>query len=141
MLSSIQTALAKKFAPTSEIVKQFDTVNSESAELDRKIEEKKAKLQEAGWAAPQSVQRLAGELNALEAQRKSNETAVAALQSGLEASKAAERAAERAKQRAELLRRVETDKVFMTGMYQQLAKQMLPGLKHLAETERLGVRV
>jgi hypothetical protein len=137
MLSSISNAIAKKFAPTSEIVKQFDTVNSESAELDRKIEIKKTQLQEAGRADPTSVQRIAGELNALEAQRKSNETAAAALQSGLEASKAAEKAAGRAKERAELLRRVETDKAFMTGMYQQLAKQMLPGLKHLAETERL----
>jgi hypothetical protein len=137
MLSSIQTALAKKFAPADAISGEFNKITSESAELDRKIEEKKAKLQEAGWADPQSVQRLAGELNALEAQRKSNETAVAALQSGLEASKAAEKAAERAKQRAELLRRVETDKAFMNGMYQQLAKQMLPGLKHLEETERL----
>jgi hypothetical protein len=136
MLESIKT-IAKKFAPPAAISKEHQAIMAAGAALDRQIADKTVELQEAGRADPTSVQRIAGELNALEAQRKSNETAAAALQSGLEASKVAEKAAGRAKERAELLRRVETDKAFMTGMYQQLAKQMLPGLKHLAETERL----
>jgi hypothetical protein len=136
MLESIKT-IAKKFAPPATISKEHQAIMAAGAALDRQITDKKVELQEAGRADPASVQRIAGELTALKAQRASNQDAVAALADGLESSKAAERTAARAKERAELFRRVEADKTFMTGMYQQLARQMLPGLIHLAETERL----
>ena len=136
MLKSIKT-IAKKFAPPATISKEHQAIMATGAALDRQIADKTVELQEAGRADPASVQRIAGELTTLKAQRASNQDAVAALADGLESSKAAEKAAERAKQRAELLKRVEADKAFMTGKYQELAKQMLPGLKHLAETEGL----
>jgi hypothetical protein len=136
MLESIKT-IAKKLAPPAAISKEHQAIMAAGAALDRQIADKKVELQEAGRADPASVQRVAGELTTLKAQRASNQEAVAALADGLESSKAAERAAERAKQRAELSKRIEADKAFMTGKYQELAKQMLPGLKHLEETERL----
>jgi hypothetical protein len=48
-----------------------------------------------------------------------------------------QRLAALARERAAIEKRIEADKAFMTGKYQELAKQMLPGLKHLEETERL----
>ena len=48
-----------------------------------------------------------------------------------------QRLAARARERAAIEKRIETDKAFMTDKYPELAKQMLPGLKHLEETERL----